>query len=186
MGSSLALLCRRPVLSFDSELYSKRLGHNCEVCNASLTHEKCLSLCKCYLFCHQHCFISQFEPSLVDEDIDIICKYCSDKVAVKMETNFVYQPNWTALKVIKLVVSLLILILCLIAIVVTLRTPLRTEVSFVLLYLEGLSLGIGVYFSVITMKEVLYRKLVSIKEILSTRLEIQTSAFKDLDIETND
>ena len=32
----------------------------------------------------------------------------------------------------------------------------------------------------------LYRKLVSIREVISTRLEIQTSAFKDLDIETND
>ena len=69
-----------------------------------------------------------------------------------MEANFVYEPNWTTLKAIKLVVSLLMLLLCLAAIVVTLKTPLRTEVSFVLLYLEGLALGIGVYGLVITIK----------------------------------
>ena len=48
-----------------------------------------------------------------------------------MEANFVYEPNWTTLKAIKLVVSLLMLLLCLAAIVVTLKTPLQA------LYLTG-------------------------------------------------
>ena len=52
-----------------------------------------------------------------------------------MDANFVYEPNWTSLKAIKLAASLLILLLCLIAIVLTMKTPMRAEISFVLLYL---------------------------------------------------
>lgn len=66
MGAFIDLSCRRSVFSYDPELYAKRLGQNCDVCNTSLSHEKCISLCKCYVFCHQTCFLSQFEPIITN------------------------------------------------------------------------------------------------------------------------
>jgi hypothetical protein len=35
-------------------------------------------------------------------------------------------------------------------------------------------------------REFLYKKAVKVREIVSTKLEIQTSAFKELDIDTNE
>ena len=103
-----------------------------------------------------------------------------------METNYLYEPNKNTMNVIKFSAALLFFVLSIIAIVLTLNSSLPVNGSFVLLYIEGLALGVCFYILVITVRDLLYRKIVTIIEVVPTRLEIQTSAFKDLDIETNE
>ena len=138
------------------------------------------------MFCHQNCFIAQFEPLVYDQDVSIECCVCKEILQIKMETNYLYEPNKNTMNVIKFSAALLFFILCIIAIVLTLNSSIPANGSFVLLYIEGLALGVCFYILVITVRDLLYRKIVTITEVVPTRLEIQTSAFKDLDIETNE
>ena len=186
MGSLLDLSCRRPTFSYDPEIYSQRLGQSCDVCNNSLTHEKCLSLCRCYVFCHQPCFLSKFEPTLISQDCDVKCQVCKETLQMDLEANYTYAPQKTTTKIINLSISILFLFLCIIAIFLTLNSDMTSQISFFLLYLEGLGLGIGIYILAMKVREFLYKKTIKVKEVISTKLEIQTSAFKELDIDTNE
>jgi hypothetical protein len=49
-----------------------------------------------------------------------------------------------------------------------------------LLYLEGIILSLFLWLIVLNIRDLLYRKNIKIKEVATTKLEIQTSAFKDL------
>lgn len=80
----------------------------------------------------------------------------------------------------KLCFSVFLTILAILSIVFTLNINIRPDVGFLLLYLEGLVLGIALFMMVITVRSMLYVKNIKIKEVSSTKLEIQTSAFKDL------
>jgi hypothetical protein len=86
----------------------------------------------------------------------------------------------------RLTLTSLFLLLCVLAIILTLSFPLSANVAFILLYIEGLLLGMSIYMLVLAAKEYLYKRTVRIRDLVSTRLEIQTSAFKDLDIDTNE
>ena len=80
----------------------------------------------------------------------------------------------------KVCFTVLLIILANLSSVFTLNINIRPDVGFLLLYLEGLALGIALFMMVITVRSMLYVKNIKIKEVSSTKLEIQTSAFKDL------
>ena len=67
----------------------------------------------------------------------------------------------------------------------TLRSQIRIEIVFFMIYVLALLLALVAYLLVLKMRDLLYRKIIKIKEIKSTKMEIQTSAFKDLEMETN-
>ena len=60
MGGRLGGSCCRRKVGYQPEEYSHRLGHPCSACNKNLSYERSISLCKCYLFCHEHCFTKAF------------------------------------------------------------------------------------------------------------------------------
>lgn len=90
------------------------------------------------------------------------------------------------MKLIKIGVTTLLLVLILLGIVLTINSTLKPDLSFLLLYLEGLILSLLLYLLVIYVRNWLYVKVVKISELVSTKLEIQTSAFKELDIRTSE
>lgn len=74
----------------------------------------------------------------------------------------------------------MLILASIIMIMFTINSNLKTDVAFMVLYLEGLLLGLALYLTIVSTRSILYLKTVRIKEIGSTKLEIQTSAFKDL------
>jgi hypothetical protein len=64
----------------------------------------------------------------------------------------------------------------------TMDSLIQPDLAFFLMYIEGLVMSLLVYLIVIYTRDILYAKTVKVKEVISTKLEIQTSAFKDLDI----
>jgi hypothetical protein len=47
-------------------------------------------------------------------------------------------------------------------------------------------LSIILYGLVICIRDIFYKKIVKIQNVVSTKLDIQTSAFKDIELETNE
>lgn len=180
MGSSIESLFKRNQIAYQPEQWSKRLGEKCESCSKNLTHERCISLCKCYYFCHQQCFTDKFETQIYDEATDVKCEKCDWELRLQLEVQFKYQPDFAIKKLVKLSLSFILLLLAIFAIIVTLNSEIRLEISFFLLYLEGIILSLFLWLIVLNIRDLLYRKNIKIKEVGTTKLEIQTSAFKDL------
>lgn len=105
---------------------------------------------------------------------------------IELYANYKYSPSKSLIKIGKIALVALLQIFNVIGIVFTLNNVLKPELSFFLLYLEGLTLSLLLYLLIIYVRDLLYVKVVKIKEVISTKLEIQTSAFKDLDMHTNE
>ena len=73
-----------------------------------------------------------------------------------------------------------------IGIVLTVNTPMPLNITFIVLYGEGLLISLALYLVYLAFRAMLYRKVIKIKEVTSTKMEIQTSAFKDLELGTNE
>lgn len=85
------------------------------------------------------------------------------------------------MKIIKLSISLILLTLIILGILKTLNTEIGIEYAFFILYFEGLILSLILYGMILNIRDIFYRKVVKIKELQPTKLDIQTSAFKDLE-----
>jgi hypothetical protein len=60
------------------------------------------------------------------------------------------------------------------------------QYAFFILYAEGVVLSIILYALAVCIRDLFYRKVIKIHQVISTKLDIQTSAFKDIDMETNE
>ena len=60
-------LPKKPV-QFIPEKWQQGIGEICHSCNIKLEAEDCISLCHCYLFCHEQCFLREFSPFIFDNE----------------------------------------------------------------------------------------------------------------------
>ena len=104
---------------------------------------------------------------------------------INLESEYRYDPHKTNSKVIQLLLCLMLLMLVVASMVITANMSLRPDFAFVLFYVEGLLLGLALYLMVMRIKDILYKRTVRVKQLMSTKLSIQTSAFKDIEISTN-
>jgi hypothetical protein len=58
--------------------------------------------------------------------------------------------------------------------------------KFFLLYLSGLILSLSLYRALLNLRDLFFRKFITIQDVVSTQLDIQTSAFKDIDYEQHE
>lgn len=93
---------------------------------------------------------------------------------------FKYNPLVTRWKMLKLAITLIFLTLIIIGIVLTLSSDMKVQYAFFALYGEGVVLSIVLYVLAICIRDIFYRKTIRINQVLSTKLDIQTSAFKDI------
>jgi len=66
----------------------------------------------------------------------------------------------------------------------TANSGIKIDFAYFVMYVEGILLGILIFFFVQSIKQIIYHKSIKIKDIFSTQLEIETSAFRDFDCET--
>ena len=118
--------------------------------------------------------------------MDIQCDTCKSSLDLKLQAVYTYSPHRTIKKCLKLIGSLLLLAFSVLGIIGTMFSSMGPDMAFILIYVLGLTAGFSLYLTVLSVKKMLYIKTVRIKELKSTKLEIQTSAFKELDIDTND
>lgn len=72
-------LMRRTEVEFVPEQWQQGVGEMCTSCSHKLETEDCISLCRCYLFCHEQCFLREFSPHIFDNE-DLVCTRCQEKV----------------------------------------------------------------------------------------------------------
>lgn len=101
---------------------------------------------------------------------------------MQLIAQFKYGPMVDKKKACKLAVVLLLLILVVVGIVLTLNSDISVELAFFIFYLEGIILSLILYALVIQVREIFYKKTVKIGDLISTKLDIQTSAFKDIEM----
>jgi hypothetical protein len=70
-------------------------------------------------------------------------------------------------------------------IIVTLGSAMETQYVYFVGYVEGILLSLTVYWLVLIFRDLLYRHTIVIAEVVSTKLDIQTSAFQGLEMDTN-
>jgi hypothetical protein len=66
----------------------------------------------------------------------------------------------------------------------TANSGIKIDFAYFVMYVEGILLGILIFFFVQSIKQIIYHKSIKIKDIFSTQLEIETSAFRDFDCAT--
>ena len=114
------------------------------------------------------------------------CEKCESDLRMELIAQFKYSPMVDKKKACKLTVILLLLILVVVGIVVTLNSNISVEIAFFIFYVEGIILSLILYALVVQIRDIFYKKTVKIGELISTKLDIQTSAFKDIEMETNE
>lgn len=62
------------------------------------------------------------------------------------------------------------MLLSILSIIFTLGATIRPDLGFLLLYLEGMVLGLALYLFVATVRSMLYAKTIKIKDLFSTKL----------------
>lgn len=69
--------------------------------------------------------------------------------------------------------------------VATLGSRLQQHYKFFIAYLAIVALSLTLYWLIVCFRAIFYRQEFLITEVGSTKLDIQTSAFQDLEMETN-
>lgn len=81
-------------------------------------------------------------------------------------------------KMIRLLCAWLLLVGIIVLIIVTLGSSIRKEYVYFATYLEGILLSLVLYWLLLIFRDILYRQTIVIAEVVSTKLDIQTSAFQ--------
>jgi hypothetical protein len=102
-----------------------------------------------------------------------------------LKAEFIYDPKLTLAKLCRLSAVWLLLIAAIFLIIWTVNSSLETQYLYFVLYLEGLALSVVLYWFILCCRDILFRQNITITEVGSTKLDIQTSAFQDLEMETN-
>lgn len=89
---------------------------------------------------------------------------------MNLEASFKFEPNFEYGALLRLGFALLLVFFCIILMIMTIEEAMTTEITFLVLYLEGLLLGCAVYVLIIAVRNMLFKKLIKIKEVSSTRL----------------
>lgn len=104
-------------VEFSPDQWLQGIGDFCLSCKQRLETDDCISLCKCYLFCHEHCFLREFSPHIFDNQ-KVICSRCQEEVKFQ----FSYITKWECNKR-PVIVGLLILVsLILLALLIVVAT----------------------------------------------------------------
>ncbi len=177
--------CQRRKVGFQPEEWGQRLGQSCPTCNKSISYERAISPCKCYLFCHEHCFSKAFVKHIHALNTEVRCLVCNAEIDLRLRAEFTYDPKATMGKLCRLACGWLLMVGLVVLMIVTVGSGIETQYLYFLGYGEGILVSLTAYWLVLIFRDLLYRQTIVIAEVVSTKLDIQTSAFQDLEMETN-
>lgn len=80
---ALRLCVDKNKVQFIPEKWEQGLGEICLSCKSRLTTNDTISLCKCYLFCHEQCFLKEFSPYIA-ENQEVVCIRCNQEVQMQL------------------------------------------------------------------------------------------------------
>lgn len=180
MGGILGDSCRKFTIAYQPEEWSQRIGQACKRCQKNLSYESSVSPCRCYLFCHEQCFKDSFVKQLHGVNTEVRCLACRAELQLRMRAQFTCDPSPTLARLCRLAVAWVLLLAVIFLIVATLNSSLESHYVFFVMYLEGFTLSLVLYWLVLCCRDLLFRQRIIILEVGSTKLDIQTSAFQDI------
>lgn len=99
---------QKKIIEFTPEKWQQGIGEICHSCHNKLEAEDCISLCRCYLFCHEQCFLKDFSPYIFDNQLPT-CTRCQEYVQFEYSYFHRWECNKKPLHIVGLVVAAAIL-----------------------------------------------------------------------------
>lgn len=96
-------------LQFIPEKWQQGLGEICLSCRSRLDAQDCISLCRCYLFCHEQCFLREFSPYITDNQ-EIKCIRCGEEVKLEMAYIYKWECNKKAANIASIIFAAAVLL----------------------------------------------------------------------------
>ncbi len=93
----------------------------------------------------------------------VVCQKCDWNLRIYLETEYFFSPLFKCPNLGKFAVCFILLIINVIAIVLVAKADLPLNLSFFALYIAGLILSLLIYWLVLTIRDLLYKKIVRIK-----------------------